>query len=156
MENKHSQAIPAEVLAEAQQKISEVLAAMAPYIINLSALERQNHLKLGDKTLAFAEKAFEYAQANPAFAPSYLNMEMYTADMQDTTGLRVLLATLEQLVHGVDDTVMVAGGKAYNQSLIYYNALKQAAAQDIPGAKTLYNNLRERFPGGRPRKSSEQ
>jgi hypothetical protein len=153
MENKHSQAVPAEVLAAAQAKIGEVAAALAPYLISLTPTERQNQLKLGDKTLAFAEKAFDFAKSNPAFAPSYLDLASYGIDMQDATGMRVLLLTLEQLTHGVADTVMVAGGEAYNQSLVYYNAVKQAAHQDIPGAKAIYNELRERFPSGRPRRA---
>ncbi|MDR2907723.1 MAG: hypothetical protein LBU91_07030 [Bacteroidales bacterium] len=155
MENKHSQAIPAEALGEAQKRLNEAIEALKPYIINLSAQERQNQLKLGDKTLAFAEKAFEFAESNPDFAPSYFDMAEYAIDMKDTTSMRVLLVTLEQLRQGVSDTMMAAGGDAYNHSLIYYNAVKQAANQNVPGAKAIYSELRERFPGGRPKKKTE-
>ncbi|MDR2907571.1 MAG: hypothetical protein LBU91_06255 [Bacteroidales bacterium] len=144
--NKHNKAIPAEVLGEAQKRINEAAEALAPYIINMSAEERRTQLKLGDKSLAFAEKAFEYAESNPAFAPSYLDMDEYGVDMKDTTAMRVLLITLEQLQQGVADTMMAAGGDAYNHSLVYYNAVKQAADQNVPGAKAIHNELRERFP----------
>ena len=38
-------------------------------------------LKLGDKTLAFGEKSFDYAKANPMLVPPYLDMGMFENDM---------------------------------------------------------------------------
>lgn len=147
MDNKHAQAVPAETLAEAQKKIGEVATLLKPYIVNLTPDERHARLKLGDKSLAFGEKALDYATANPQLCPSYLDMGDFGTDMQDTTGLRVLELSLRQLLQGVDDTAMVAGGEAYSQALIFYSAVKEAARQDIPGAKAIYEDLRTRFPG---------
>jgi hypothetical protein len=75
--------------------------------------------------------------------------------MKDTTGLRVLEISLQQLLQGVDDTVMIAGSEAYNQSLVFYNAVKEAARQDIPGAKAIYDDLKTRFPGRPSSKKAE-
>jgi hypothetical protein len=41
---------------------------------------------------------------------------------------------------------MVAGSEAYQSSLIFYNAVKAATAQDVPGAKEIYADLKARFP----------
>jgi len=151
MNNIHDKAIPAETLAAAQKKIEEVAALLKPFIINLTPDERHSRLKLGDKSLAFGEKSYDYAVANPQFCPPYMDMEMFSIDMKDTTGLRVLEISLQQLLQGVDDSVMVAGGEAYNQALVFYNAVKQAANQNIPGAKAIYEDLKTHFPG-RPSK----
>jgi hypothetical protein len=56
------------------------------------------------------------------------------------------LAT-NQLHENVDDTTMVAGSEAYQFALIFYNSVKMAARQDIPGAKAIYGELKKRFPG---------
>ncbi|MDR1679391.1 MAG: hypothetical protein LBR81_06380 [Prevotellaceae bacterium] len=145
MENKHSEAIPAEVLADVQKKMDEAAALLKPYLFNLTPEERHLRLKLGDKSLAFGEKAYDYAVANPQFCPSFLDMDMFGIDMKDTTGLRVLELSLQQLLQGIDDTVMISGSEAYNQSLVFYNAVKQAAQQGIPGAKAIYEDLKVRF-----------
>jgi hypothetical protein len=58
------------------------------------------------------------------------------------------------LSDGIDDTVMVAGSEAYQAALVFYNAVKAAAAQDIPGAKEVYSDLKARFPSIK-RKPSE-
>jgi hypothetical protein len=47
----------------------------------------------------------------------------------------------------MDDTTMVADSEAYQFALIFYNSVKMAARQDIPGAKAFYEELKKRFPG---------
>jgi hypothetical protein len=37
---------------------------------------------------------------------------------------------------------------------VFYKSVKMAAAQDVPGAKAVYEELRTRFPGGK-RKTGE-
>jgi hypothetical protein len=49
---------------------------------------------------------------------------------------------------------MVAGSEAYQSSLIFYNSVKMAARQDIPGAKAIYEELKKRFPGPKHRSNS--
>jgi hypothetical protein len=151
MEKSNLKAIPEQDLAMALEKINEVVTLLEPYIINLTPMERKSLFKMGDKSLAFNEKAFEYAKSNPSYAPVYMDMVKYEADMYGATSVRTLLLTVKQLEQGLSDTVMVSGGEAFNQSLIFYNAVKQAARQDVPGAKAIYSELRVRFPGSRTR-----
>jgi hypothetical protein len=50
---------------------------------------------------------------------------------------------------------MTAGSEAYQAALVFYKSVKMAAAQDIPGAKAVYEELKTRFPQtGRPRNAS--
>jgi hypothetical protein len=42
---------------------------------------------MGDKSLAFVEKAHDYALDNPALFPSYLDMAAFNADFSDAHGL---------------------------------------------------------------------
>jgi hypothetical protein len=44
---------------------------------------------------------------------------------------------------------MVSGSEAFNASLVFYNSAKVAAAQDVPGAKAIYEELKRRFPRGK-------
>ena len=155
MDNQHNTAIPAEVLEKIQEQINALAKLLKPYLFNLTPEERHANLKLGDKNLAFGTKAYEYAAAHPQFCPSYLDMESFRTDMADVNNLRIVEISLQQLVDGVDDTVMIAGGEAYNQALVFYQAVKQAAKQDIPGAKAIYNELQSHFPS-RPTKKKEE
>jgi hypothetical protein len=49
---------------------------------------------------------------------------------------------------------MTAGSEAYQAALVFYKSVKMAAAQDIPGAKAVYEELKTRFPSGK-RKNGE-
>jgi hypothetical protein len=154
-DNQHTQAIPSAVLTQAQTKIDEARALLAPYMLALTPAERQGLPKMGEKTIGFVEKAFDFARQNPNLVPPYLEVDAFGADFADAHGLWTLLNSIRQLEEGVDDTEMTAGSEAYQAALAFYHSVKAAAAQDIPGAKAVYEELKTRFPQtGRRRSAS--
>jgi hypothetical protein len=70
--DKHTTAIPDATITQVHGQISAVKQTLQPYIIALTPHERQTMLKMGDKSLAFVEKAHDYAADNPTLTPSYL------------------------------------------------------------------------------------
>lgn len=156
MKNEHAQSIPAETLAQAVGLAEELLTLLSPYFLSLTPDQRKSMLKMGDKTLGFVEKAAEFAAGNPSLCPPYLNLEDFKIDVDDAIGLRGLLNKLQQLTYGTDDTMMVAGGEAYNAALVFYASVKGAAKQNVPGAKAVYEELRKRFPGRGKAQSNQE
>jgi hypothetical protein len=146
MNNNHLVSIPADVIAQALSQVEALRQLLAPYITPLTPTQRRTIAKMGDKTLAFVEKAHELAQSNPQFIPPYLDMSEFMIDLSDATGLEPLFVAVGQLHSGLDDTQMLAGNEAYHAALIYYNSVKEAATRNIAGAKTIYDVLRVRFP----------
>ncbi|MDR2815672.1 MAG: hypothetical protein LBB62_03090 [Proteiniphilum sp.] len=146
MEDKHLIPIPPDVLEKAQELIDSVNALLSPYQLPLTPQERHDLLKMGDKTLSFVEKAHDYAHQYPELCPSYLDLDKFDTDMADGTGLRKVHIAAKQLSSNIDDTVMVAGSEAFQAALVFYNAIKAATAQDIPGSKEVYGDLKTRFP----------
>jgi hypothetical protein len=100
------------------------------------------------------EKAYDFAKQNPNLVPPYLGIAAFGTDFADAHGLWTLHNAVLQLEEGICDTEMAAGSEAYQASLVFYKSVKMAAAQDIPGAKAVYEELKTRFPGGK-RKSGE-
>ncbi|MDR2691019.1 MAG: hypothetical protein LBB73_01770 [Dysgonamonadaceae bacterium] len=147
MKTQQAVPIPPEVLAEAQLMIDGLNTLLAPYLSPLTPKERHDLLKMGDKTLSFVEKARAYVHQYPQLCPSYLNVEAFDVDMTDATGMRNMHIAAKQLSDDIDDTIMRAGSSSYHAALVFYNAVKIAAVQDIPGAKEVYKDLRNRFPG---------
>ncbi|MEM9672777.1 MAG: hypothetical protein ACFB15_16335 [Cyclobacteriaceae bacterium] len=66
-DNVKSVQLPAKNLAAAKQKLEELQALLAPYLISLTPPERQMCPKMRDKTLLFVEKDMNYAQSSPKF-----------------------------------------------------------------------------------------
>lgn len=157
MKNIHTQMIPAEMLEKANQKIDELLGVLSPYLLSLTPNERMSMLKMGEKNLSFVEKSGELAANNPSLRPAYLDMDEFNIDVVDALGLRTLLNKLQQVTTSVDDTMMIAGGEAYNAALVFYASVKTAAEKNVPGAKTVYAELKKRFPGrGKAQNQEEQ
>jgi hypothetical protein len=148
-ENTHVQAIPQDVLTQAQTKIQEVMTLLSPYLLALTPAERQGMPKMGEKTISFVEKAYDFAKQNPNLVPPYLETAAFGTDFTDAHGLWTLHNLVMQLEEGIGDTEMTAGSEAYQAALVFYKSVKMAAAQDIPGAKAVYEELKTRFPGGK-------
>jgi hypothetical protein len=116
-ENQHIQVIPSTVLTGA---------------------ERRELPKMGEKTIAFVEKAYDFTRQNPALIPSYLEVDAFGVDFSGANGHWMLLNMVRQLEEGIGDTEMTAGSEAYRAALVFYKSVKMAAAQDISGAKAVY------------------
>lgn len=146
MENRISITIEA-----ADEKV--ILAAIAtiesklPMLINLSADNRHDLPKMGDKTLAFVTKSLEYATQNPTVVPTFLDVAEFNKDVIAVTSLSRILKPLNQLLEKIDDTTLLTGSEAYTEALVFYTALKGAAKAGVPGMKTVYDDLQARFPG---------
>ena len=69
--------------------------------------------------------------------------------------LRQIMQELMPLVDGINDTIMLSGSEAMMAALTYYNYIKVTNASKVPGAETIYNDLKSRFPSHR-RKSDEE
>ena len=146
MENK----ISATLTAEAQTAIANALATIEknlPFLNNLTAQERQILPKMGDKSMAFVYKAFEYAKQNPSIAPAFFNMAELEKDVALVASLNRVLKPLNQLSEKIEDTSLQAGSEAYTASLVFYNAVKGAAKAGVPGMKSVYDDMQVRFPG---------
>jgi hypothetical protein len=69
--DKHTTAIPEATITQVHGQIFAIIQTLAPHTIALTPHERQTMLKMGDKSLAFVEKAHDYAHDNANLVPSY-------------------------------------------------------------------------------------
>jgi hypothetical protein len=144
--NDHAISIPDDVLAQTTSLAGLLGELLSPYAAPLTPDERHDLAKMGDKTLAFVEKAHELAKINPALCPSFLDVNAFGIDFADTVRLTPLLVSLRQLTDTLDDIRLLAGSEAYDAARIFYQYIKVAASEDVSGAKAVYTVLRERFP----------
>lgn len=147
MTDIHNQSIPEEVLTQATTKVNEAIALLKPYLLSLTPTERFDMLKMGDKSLGFVSKSYEFAKNKPELGPSYFSMDDLRIDLTDFQGLQGLSNMVMQLHNGVEDTMMIAGSEAFYSALQYYSGARGASKQDIQGAKAIYEELKKRFPG---------
>jgi hypothetical protein len=148
-DDRHTTAIPEATITQVHGQISAAIQQLQPHTIALTPHERQTMLKMGDKSLAFVEKAHDYAHDNPTLVPSYMDMTAFDVDFSDAHGLWSLLTLIKQLEESIEDTIMSAGSEAYHAALTFYHNVQAAAKDDIPSAKAIFEDLKTRFPGGK-------
>jgi hypothetical protein len=130
--------------------IQEIKAAFAtieaklPFLVTLSAEERRNLFKMGDKRLAFVNTSLIAAQSNRNILPASFDLDEFVRDYQLAANLTEVLIGLRQLTEQVDDTLMAVGSEAMGSSLTVYDYVK-TAAKKTPGLKTIAEQLGERF-----------
>jgi hypothetical protein len=148
-DNRISAAISAADKALIITKLNEI-RALLPFLVNLTADERKELPKIGDKTLAFDQKCAGYMAARPELVPGFINLTELNKDrvlMSDTDDL---LREFNMTVEALSDTFLLAGSEAYMADLAFYQNVRQAAKRGVTGVDAIYDDLRQRFPG-RPR-----
>jgi hypothetical protein len=143
--------ISAELSAEDQAAIINSvkgIEALLPFAITLPSDERATFPGVGINRIAFCEKAYEYAVANPELAPSYLNMAEFEKDAKLVKQLQALTNHLVPLVDKLKDTWSVVGAEAFNSARVFYHHVKNAASANVPGASAIAKELGKHFKKG--------
>ena len=155
MENKINVQLPEEAATLALEKIIEASNILKPYLIALNPEERKSLPKMSDGTAPFVEKCLDYCASDPQFAPPFLDMDGFKSDMNVWEKLIAIFHPIQQLAQNLDDTTMEAGSESYSAALTYYSSVKQAAKISVPGAKPIYEDLKDRFARRSSKKTEE-
>lgn len=121
-----------------------------PFLVNMTPDERRTYPKMGDKTLPFVGKSLDYSKNNYQLVPPFLNVMEFDKDMVLVNQLTSFVRPMRSIVEGIEDTILLAGSESYSAALVFYQAVKLAAQMNIPGVKSIYEDLRARFPGRGP------
>lgn len=95
-----------------------------PFLLGLTPEQRQSQAKMGDKTVAFVEKALRAAELNPTLIPAAVDVAGLRKDVELVRELLPVLDLLTKLHERVDDTVTETGSEAFATALEIYHDLK--------------------------------
>ncbi|AKP49791.1 hypothetical protein [Cyclobacterium amurskyense] len=137
--------IPEAELQTVKEAIATLKTTLSPYLIAISAEERQRIPKMGDGTIPFVEKVMDYAQEDSQFLPPFIDLNELSKDWEVVKRLAPLLRDLQQVESNLNDTVMMAGSEAYVGALGYYNSVKYGARVNVADAKVIHEDLKQRF-----------
>jgi hypothetical protein len=143
-------------LQEIKNAINILRTKLMPKLITLSADDKKELPKMGDKTVAFVTKALEYCKSNPELVPQFLDVNEFSIDVDAVNMMRQMEQPLEQIFDSLSDTLILSGSEAFQAALIFYKSVKTAMASNIQNAGTIYNDLSGRFPGVKVQKNSEK
>jgi hypothetical protein len=116
-----------------------------PFLVGLTTDERIALPAINVNNKAFTEDAINAMVNNPTLMPSYLSITNMQNDLTLFTQLDELILIVKQLLERLEDTQLLAGSEAYVTALAAYRAIGGAADAGVPGADTIYNQLKTRF-----------
>ena len=154
MENRISLQLSEEEKTQLNGHIEGIVAILESKLHTLLPEEKRDLPKMGDKTVAFVEKALEYGEQYPGYMPNFIDVPEARIDFETVRLLRKFNTPLARLTTEIDDTMTLAGSEAYSAALSIYKVLKNAASMGQPGAKEASIELKNRFP--RARKKTEK
>ena len=152
--NRISLNLPAEEAEQVKKLFAQIGQILASRLINLTPDERIQLPKMGDKSIPFVAKGLEYLKVAGTPAPSYVNPVELEVDYNAFETLRQIRQVAQPIVDMLDDTMLLCGSEAYVSVLAFYTYLKGAAKMNVPGAKTILEDLSARFPS-RPAKKEK-
>ena len=122
----------------------ENLHKLLPFLITLSAEERQKLFKAGDKSAAFLTDCLLAAQNNPSILPATFDVDGFEKNVTMLATLNELCTLVAQLANDLADTKLAVGSDAIHGGTEVYQYVK-AASNTVPGLKTVEEKLRPRF-----------
>jgi len=145
------------ISADLDEKVkSEILTqiknlnALMPFLTKFDS--KDGFVMMGDKTIAFVEKAIELAKNNPALVPSYIETSEMEKDFHLSRDLSSIATELATLLEKIRQTSYAAGSDAYNTALQFYTSSKAADKAGVPGMNNVVTELSKRFPAKRQTK----
>ena len=140
--------VPQPVLDDCMKYAQSIAEALKPYLTeSLTAQERKELPKAGDKTEGFMQKIDDYIVSTPEFIPSFMDVQEFGKDYGVTADLKPLEGVISQIFSNISDTRLLAGSEAYVAALFYYANVRDAAKRGISNAKPVYEDLAKRYPG---------
>jgi hypothetical protein len=154
--NNHLTQTEEKTLESLIENLKGLQDALSTHAMPLTPKERCKMLKMGEKTLAFVKKCYEFSKEKPELSPKFFNQDEFEADYNDATSLNIAIHMAAQLHKTLVDIQMTAGSGAFQNALFYYNSVKMAVIKKVNGADLVYAELRKRFPNRKAYKPSEE
>jgi glutathione S-transferase len=127
-------------------KLTEI-KALLPFLLNLTKDERIQLPKLGAASLLFDEQCASYMASAPTLVPPYVEPAEVAKDRALRLVVADILREVKKLLEQLDDSLLLIGSEIWLADLSFYQTVRQAARRNVLGADTVYDDLRERFPG---------
>lgn len=135
------------------QMMAEVLAGKGR---SLTPKERQGYGRVKYEKEVWVSKVNTHLESSPATAPEYLDKAEFKRDFVAHTLINKWADAVEKQFELLEDTNRLLGYDLDESSLMYYRHISSSARNNAPGARTIYEDLKQQFPGGGGKKAPVQ
>lgn len=135
--------------------LQHITALLPAY--SLTADEKKTFRGMDAGNKAFVEDCINQLRSNGAETmPSYIKIDALITDLKLFEQLDNLKSILNQIMSQVNASQRIAGKEAYDTALKVYELYETAAKSGVPGSKSSFEQLNQRFKTNTGRKFDTQ
>jgi len=127
--------------------LTTIEKVLAPKVINLTPDERQRYARVDNKTENWITKTQGYMEQKPELVPFYVDKAEFDKDLDARKSIKPRLNRVASMLESMEDTNMLISTDVYTAAVAFYRNVKNAASQNVPGITSIYEDLKEQFPG---------
>ena len=141
--------------ANAEQLLNDC-QMLFPFLTELDEgeLRKLNHISVNNHR--FVAETISVVNYLDLSMPAHINMTEISNDLRLFDQLQQFIVRMEQFLKALKNTAALSGSEAYVNSLFVYKIITAYAEASVPGAKTAYDRLSERFKGQGPSSSNKE
>ena len=148
-ENTISVSFTEAELTQLKNAIADIASVLQGKAKSLTPSERQTFGRVKYEKEIWIDKVKNQMDGNADKIPSYIDKAEFDRDYTAHKQLNEVLTLLEQQLNLVQDTNLLLGYDLDVCALMFYRAIKVAATNNDPGARTIYEALKVQFPGNK-------
>lgn len=149
VENLVSVSFSQEELTKLDTAIQEIETILKGKTFNLTPAERQQMGRIAEQNKLFVNKGKELMDSYPQYIPTFLDKAEFDKDYAARTQIESRLVRLQTLTEQLSDTKILLDHDNYHATLSFYQNLKYLSSQSVAGIKTIFEQMKQFFRGGR-------
>jgi hypothetical protein len=134
--------------------ISTIAGILNGKALSLTPSQRQQFGRVKYEKEVWVDKVKMHMDQNPAKVPAYIDKAEFDRDYTAHKLLNTVINSLEQQLQLMEDTNLLLGYDLDTNALMFYRNIRTAADNNDPGAQTIYDDLKQQFPGGGKKKAA--
>lgn len=129
--------------------ITSIAGVLKGKTISLTPQERKQYGRVKYEKEVWVDKVKIQMDNNPSLIPNYIDKSEFDKDYTAHKQLNELIQLLQQQLDQMEDTNTLIGADLDISSLMFYRILKTYAKENVAGARTIYEDLKQQYPAAK-------
>ena len=144
-DNLNNNHYTSEEKTSANDAIKTLETILVPKLRNLSPEERVRYGSINEQNKLIVNKVYDYNNNQPNLSSADVDWEEFNKDYDSRTFIQSLMARLQSLMNGLDNTKVLHDYDNYQASLTDYGYSQYKAGTKTAGFETKVNELSQFF-----------
>jgi hypothetical protein len=135
--------------------INTIKTIITDKVISLTPKQRQQYGRVKYEKEIWIDKVKVHIDQNPSKVPDYVDVPEFQKDYAAHKTIGKILNVMEAEFDKLDDTNLLLGYDLDFNAHAFYRSIQTAARNNDPGAKAIYDDLKQQFAGQGKKKKDE-